>query len=87
MRRSNEFYRAEAQEFLRQNTVADYMRKVESRLKEETSRAEQHLHATTKPKLLKVCTDALVENWKETFFGERRRKESRERPARRGLPI
>lgn len=42
----------------RQNTVSDYMVKIETRLQEEMSRAEQHLHASTKPKLLKVCTDA-----------------------------
>eukprot|EP01050_Picozoa_sp_SAG11_P011953 SAG11_NODE_1299_length_5264_cov_5.517715_5_plen_398_part_00 len=70
LRRTSEFYRAEAQEFLRQNTVSDYMRKVEARFKEELSRAEQHLHAATKPKLLAICTETLVENWKETFFRE-----------------
>jgi cullin 1 len=70
LKRTRDFYSAEATEFLRENTVSDYMRKIEARLKEEQGRADQHLHGTTKSKLLDVCTAVLVEHWQDTFFQE-----------------
>ena len=70
LKRTEAFYRAEAEQFLAHNTVSDYTRKVEARLKEEELRADTHLHSSTKSALLGVCTRVLIDNLKDRFADE-----------------
>lgn len=48
------YYLAESTQFISMNSVADYMKKVESRLKEETERVQKYLHPSTQEPVLKA---------------------------------
>jgi cullin 1 len=48
------YYKAESETFIAENSVTDYMRKAEARLREEESRVEMYLHATTKRQVSRV---------------------------------
>lgn len=45
------YYKAESDAFVSANSVIDYMKKAETRLKEEEDRIELYLHASTRPKV------------------------------------
>ncbi|PKI84553.1 ubiquitin ligase (cullin) of SCF [Malassezia vespertilionis] len=53
-------YKAESDAFLAQNSVTDYMRKADVRLKEEADRIEMYLHPTTQRQLMEVCRHQLL---------------------------
>ncbi len=67
------YYTNESARFIAENSVTDYMKKVETRLKEEVDRVEVYLHQTTQDKLLKRCETVLIESQKalllESFQG------------------
>lgn len=48
------FYTAESSQFIAVNTVADYMKKVETRLGEELVRVRQYLHPSTEVEVIGV---------------------------------
>ncbi|KAH9161142.1 Cullin-domain-containing protein [Lactarius sanguifluus] len=54
------YYRHESESFLAENTVSDYLRKAEERLKEEEDRVERYLHTTTRKLLINKCEHVLV---------------------------
>lgn len=64
------YYTAESSHFIMINTVADYMKKVETRLGEETRRVETYLHESTLGELITKCERVLIERHKETIQGE-----------------
>jgi hypothetical protein len=43
-----------------QNTVPDYLKKIETRLRQEEARADQYLDKSTKPKLRAVVQEELI---------------------------
>jgi len=64
------YYTAESTHFIAVNTVADYMKKVETRLGEELVRVRQYLHPSTETELINKCDKVLIEKHVETIWGE-----------------
>ncbi|GAM20622.1 hypothetical protein SAMD00019534_037970 [Acytostelium subglobosum LB1] len=64
------YYTNESMKFISENTVADYMKKVESRLNEETKRVQQYLHQSTETELITRCEKVLIEKVVENIWGE-----------------
>ncbi|XP_065889217.1 cullin-3-like isoform X2 [Dysidea avara] len=57
---SSEFYKAESQKFLADNSASVYIRKVEARILEEAERATRYLDASTEERITKVVEDELI---------------------------
>lgn len=66
---TSRFYRTESAEYIAQNGVTDYMKKVEIRLREEEERVQRYLHPTTEYSLQVNCYQALIVNQVQAFEG------------------
>lgn len=64
------YYSIEANDFLSQNVVIEYLKKVEERLKEERDRVDRYLDQSTLDPLMKACDDVLIANYLDRFRGE-----------------
>jgi len=64
------FYTAESTQFIAMNTVADYMKKVETRLGEELQRVRSYLHPSTENELVNKCDRVLIEKHLDTIWNE-----------------
>lgn len=54
------FYQAESQEYIAQNSAADYIKKAEQRLQEEADRVAHYLDASTEAKIREVAERELI---------------------------
>ncbi|ODA76238.1 hypothetical protein RJ55_08083 [Drechmeria coniospora] len=57
---TKEFYQAESKQFVAENSVVEYMKKAESRLREEEERVEMYLHHDIAVPLKRCCNVALI---------------------------
>uniref|UniRef100_A0A915IA79 Cullin-1 n=1 Tax=Romanomermis culicivorax TaxID=13658 RepID=A0A915IA79_ROMCU len=64
------FYMREAELFLQNNPITEYVKRVEQRLKEEEHRCKLYLHKSTLDSLLRSCVKVLIQNHIEKFQTE-----------------
>jgi cullin 1 len=64
------YYMRESSEFLLQNPVTEYMKKIEQRLKEEEKRIHLYLNESTKDMLLGKCEEVLIQRNIDLFYAE-----------------
>src|SRR5258708_701292 len=57
---TEQFYKAESDNYLAQNPVPDYLRKAEERLREEENRVDRYLHTKTRKDLVSECENVLI---------------------------
>jgi len=60
LKETGEYYRAEANKYLDNMSVSDYLEKVLSRIDEESYRARKFLHPSSYDKVLNVCQQKMV---------------------------
>ncbi|EFA83667.1 cullin A [Heterostelium album PN500] len=64
------YYTNESVKFISENTVAEYMKKIENRLNEEVKRVQQYLHPSTETDLISRCEKVLIEKVVEVIWNE-----------------
>lgn len=64
------YYTQEASQFIITNSIVDYAKKVEARLKEENRRVDQYLHHDTRSELIARCETVLIQRHQEAFWQE-----------------
>uniref|UniRef100_A0A6V7M082 Cullin-1 n=1 Tax=Bracon brevicornis TaxID=1563983 RepID=A0A6V7M082_9HYME len=64
------YYKRESSDFLSENSVTEYTKRVEQRLKEEEKRVQDYLHPTTSPKIAKICDDLFIFRYMDLFYLE-----------------
>ncbi|KYR00662.1 cullin A [Tieghemostelium lacteum] len=64
------YYTNESLKFISENSIADYMKKVEIRLNEEVKRVQQYLHPSTEADLIARCEKVLIEKHVEVIWNE-----------------
>tara|TARA_R110002050_G_scaffold29829_6_gene76492 strand:- start:1436 stop:1990 length:555 start_codon:yes stop_codon:yes gene_type:complete len=64
------YYTQESSKFLSDNSVVDYLSKVESRIAEEEKRVEQYLHRDTIAPLNRILNSVLIEKHQEVLAAE-----------------
>lgn len=57
---TSEFYKAESRQFVAENSVVEYMKKAETRLREEEERVSMYLHHDIALPLKNACNKALI---------------------------
>ncbi|KAM0751648.1 Cullin-domain-containing protein [Meredithblackwellia eburnea MCA 4105] len=64
------FYKAESEMYISENSITEYMKKAEARLAEEENRIDMYLHASTRKGLVAKCEEVLVKNHSELMQEE-----------------
>ncbi|KAI0366592.1 Cullin-domain-containing protein [Pilatotrama ljubarskyi] len=57
---TEKYYRQESEKFLAENSVADYLKKAEERLREEEDRVERYMNTNTRKALIQKCEHVLI---------------------------
>eukprot|EP01094_Clydonella_sp_ATCC50884_P025618 TRINITY_DN67_c0_g1_i1.p1 TRINITY_DN67_c0_g1~~TRINITY_DN67_c0_g1_i1.p1 ORF type:complete len:772 (+),score=411.37 TRINITY_DN67_c0_g1_i1:117-2432(+) len=70
LKTSELYYTAESSSFVEENSVADYMKKVEARLAEEKRRVEAYLHPSTEAELMKQLDMVLIQKNMDVMHAE-----------------
>lgn len=65
---TEKYYTQESEAFLAENSVSDYLKKAEERLREEEDRVERYLHTTTRKLLISKCEHVLIREHAELMW-------------------
>lgn len=65
---TEQYYKKESESFLAENSISDYLKKAEDRLKEEEDRVERYLHTKTRKELISRCEDVLIRQHAELMW-------------------
>ena len=57
---TEQYYKQESETFLAENSVPDYLKKAEERIREEENRVERYLHTKTRKDLISNCENVLI---------------------------
>ncbi|XP_045472363.1 cullin-3-A isoform X2 [Harmonia axyridis] len=67
LQQSAEFYKVESQKFLAENSASVYIKKVETRINEESDRAKHYLDESTEPRIVEVVEEELIKKHMKTI--------------------
>lgn len=65
---TEKYYKMESETFLASNTVSEYLKKAEDRLREEEDRIERYLHTKTRKELISKCEHVLIREHSELMW-------------------
>ncbi|KAL1736658.1 Cullin [Schizophyllum commune] len=65
---TEKYYKTESDTFLAQNSISDYLKKAEERLREEEDRVERYLNNQTRKPLVAKCEHALIREHSELMW-------------------
>ena len=65
---TEQYYKKESETFLAENSVPDYLKKAEERLREEENRVERYLHTKTRKELISKCENVLIREHGELLW-------------------
>ena len=65
---TEQYYKKESEIFLAENSVSDYLKKAEDRLREEEDRVERDLHMKTRKELIAKCEHVLIREHVELMW-------------------
>ena len=65
---TEKYYRKESEQFLAENSVPDYMKKADERLREEEDRVERYLNTNTRKALISKCEHVLIREHSERLW-------------------
>ncbi|KAH9482249.1 Cullin-1 [Psilocybe cubensis] len=65
---TEQYYKKESETFLAENSVPDYLKKAEERLREEETRVERYLHNKTRKELISKCEHVLIREHGELMW-------------------
>ncbi|KAI1794850.1 Cullin-domain-containing protein [Ganoderma leucocontextum] len=65
---TEKYYRQESKAFLSENSVADYLKKAEERLREEEDRVERYMNTNTRKALINKCEHVLIREHAELMW-------------------
>ncbi|KAK7040956.1 ubiquitin ligase (cullin) of SCF [Paramarasmius palmivorus] len=65
---TEKYYKQESEAFLAANSVSEYLRKAEDRLREEEDRVERYLHTKTRKELVSKCEEVLIRDHAELMW-------------------